>query len=378
MSSVISLFNNKGGVGKTTTTFNLGWMLSKLNKKVLLIDADPQCNLTGLILNKQDDDYCDTNLEKFYSSEEYSNIFASLAPIFELKYETKEKNKNINLKMVSENVNLYLMAGNIHFSEVDIQIATALTSSKTLPVLKKFIYAFDDLVRKLANDNEIDIVLIDMSPSVSSTNNCILMSSDYFIIPTSPDFYCFQAIESLTNLLPKWSEVMKPFRESHESKLNINPKFLGFISQNYRVYDSSKDDDKTSDNSKMASAYKYWADQIKKMADNKLVPALKKHDMIIDDKYFSKSVNFDKPYHLAGIQNFNTLIPISQKTCKPIFDLTKADGGWTGAIWEKEQNGKKVGVKHNILKSKTDYENMANSILEMIKLDTKKNANISD
>lgn len=46
MSKSICLFNHKGGVSKTTTTFNLGWSLAALEKKVLIVDLDSQCNLT--------------------------------------------------------------------------------------------------------------------------------------------------------------------------------------------------------------------------------------------------------------------------------------------------------------------------------------------
>jgi cellulose biosynthesis protein BcsQ len=46
----IALFNHKGGVSKTTTTFNLGWMLATKGKKVIIVDADPQCNLTAMVL----------------------------------------------------------------------------------------------------------------------------------------------------------------------------------------------------------------------------------------------------------------------------------------------------------------------------------------
>ena len=46
----IVLFNHKGGVSKTTTTFNLGWKFAEKGRKVLLVDGDPQCNLTSLFL----------------------------------------------------------------------------------------------------------------------------------------------------------------------------------------------------------------------------------------------------------------------------------------------------------------------------------------
>jgi cellulose biosynthesis protein BcsQ len=54
LATVISLFNHKGGVSKTTTAFNLGWMLGRLGKNVLMVDCDPQCNLTGMVLGLED------------------------------------------------------------------------------------------------------------------------------------------------------------------------------------------------------------------------------------------------------------------------------------------------------------------------------------
>lgn len=52
---LISLFNHKGGVSKTTTAFNLGWVLAEQGHKTLIVDADPQCNLTALVLDYNSD-----------------------------------------------------------------------------------------------------------------------------------------------------------------------------------------------------------------------------------------------------------------------------------------------------------------------------------
>ena len=79
MATRIALFNHKGGVSKTTTAFHLGWMLVSKGHRVLLVDADPQCNLSGLILGFKGE----TEFDEFYETDTTRNIRAGLAPAFE-------------------------------------------------------------------------------------------------------------------------------------------------------------------------------------------------------------------------------------------------------------------------------------------------------
>ncbi|WP_211344112.1 ParA family protein [Robertmurraya siralis] len=72
----ISVFNHKGGVSKTTTTYNIGWKLATKGFKVLLVDGDPQCNLTGLILKDNFEDYYTTGSSKLF------NIKDAVRPAF--------------------------------------------------------------------------------------------------------------------------------------------------------------------------------------------------------------------------------------------------------------------------------------------------------
>nr|EKU7552630.1 AAA family ATPase [Klebsiella aerogenes] len=369
MASIISLFNHKGGVSKTTTVFHLGWKIASLGKRVLIVDADPQCNLTGLTLGLDDYD----SLVKFYDSKQNTDIFNSLAPEFSLEGVMHSPLTATSITP-TKNDNLFILAGNIRFSELDTQIATAMTSSNTLPVLRKFVGAFNNLIRKMAAEHDIDIVLVDMSPSVSSTNQCILMSSDYFLVPVSPDFYCYQAIDSLSNVLPKWAEEIRPFKKGGNSPLpSSNPKMLGFITQNYRIYtttNQSKNED--SDQPKqMSRAYSDWLDRIKEVSNRRLVPALEASSMMIKKEHFTESVTHDSPYHLGGVQNFSGLIPVSQKLSKPIFELSKEDGNWTGARWMWEKDGKENGIKVNIEEADRVYLGLAHSVLNMIELDKK-------
>ena len=369
MTSIVSLFNHKGGVSKTTTVFHLGWKIASTGKRVLIVDADPQCNLTGLTLGLDDYDA----LVRFYDSKQNTDIFNSLAPEFSLDG-TNHSPLSATSITPTKNEHLFILAGNIRFSELDTQIATAMTSSGTLPVLRKFIGAFNKLIRRIASEHNIDVVLVDMSPSVSSTNQCILMSSDYFIVPISPDFYCYQAIDSLSNVLPKWAEEISPFKKGGDSPLPVkNPKMLGFITQNYRIYTTNSDKSEIDQPKQMSKAYSDWLDRIKEVASRKLIPSLKDVSMVIDDDIFMKSVSHDAPYHLSGVQNFSGLVPVSQRLSKPIFELTKEDGNWTGARWMWEKNGKENGIKVNIEEADRVYHELASSVISMIELD-KKNA----
>lgn len=358
MAMVISLFNHKGGVSKTTTTFHLGWMLTKLGQKVLIVDADPQCNLTGLVLGINDYDA----LFDFYATRGNYDIYNSLAEAFGFPTDLKDASMDgiKNPTQIRSNPNMSIIAGHIDFAKFDLQIATALTSSQSIPRLKPLLGSINNLIRKTANIGNFDVVLVDMSPNISATNMCIFMASDYFIIPTSPDFFCYQSIESLSNVLPRWSSDLATFKDGATLPKN-NPKMLGTILQNYRVYDNSKS---TDNQRKMTKGFTDWSNKIKEITNGKLAPALKdkRIDMIISEETFKKYVNYDSPYNLANIQDFNSLIPISQRVSKPMFELTQEDVAQQGSVWEN--------TKSNIERSHTAYEQLAKAIAQMIGLET--------
>ena len=75
----IAFFSHKGGVSKTTTTYNLGWALANAGKRVLMIDGDPQCNLTGMTLSLGGQE----DFEKLYESDNRANLYDALRPAFE-------------------------------------------------------------------------------------------------------------------------------------------------------------------------------------------------------------------------------------------------------------------------------------------------------
>lgn len=312
---IIALFNHKGGVSKTTTTFNLGWALADRGKKVLIVDGDPQCNLTGTVLGFDGIN----DFASFYASNPGSNISDSLAPIFLGSGRPLSPADIIH----TPNPNLFLLAGNIDLATNETQISVALTTSTAIPALQNIPGSICDLLRLTARKHEIDVIIVDMSPSVGALNQCFLMGSDFFIVPTSPDYYCKQAISSLAKVLPSWNNSVAAFRNPHLQYFfpKNPPKFLGIISQRYRPRSGSP-----------AVSFQNWIDIIKVTVHQELIPALRPLNMALTEAEFLAAGAADTPYNLINISDFNSLIAQSQKYNKPVFALTDAEIEQAGKI----------------------------------------------
>ncbi|TKC96419.1 ParA family protein [Polyangium fumosum] len=307
MSKVLALFNHKGGVSKTTTAFNLGWAISQRNKKVLLVDADSQCNLTGLVLGFQEDDA----FEQFYQASPYSNISGLIAPLFNSQPAPIQHAQ----LAATRYPNLSLLAGHIDLSEIETQLAVALTTAASLRALKNLPGAVSAIIRDVAQQNQIDLVLLDMSPAVGALNECLLMGSDFFIIPTMPDYFCKQAIHSLAKVIPRWNTEVQQFRDPSLSYPipTQPPRFMGIISQKYRPRGGAP-----------GAGFQRWINRIKESVDSALVPALTPLQMAIAPAQFQAAGPGDTPYNLINISDFNTLVTQSQKHSVPVPDLSDA------------------------------------------------------
>jgi len=149
------------------------------------------------------------------------------------------------------------------------------------------------------------------------------MSSDYFVVPTAPDFFCAQAIRSLANVVPKWNKQVNPFRDSSiDYRFASNPpKFLGFISQRYRPRGGAP-----------AKSFQKWIDTIEDTVNNVLIPELKPLGMSVNFDKFVNCISSDEPYNLANIADFNSLIAQSQKYSVPVFALSDVQIEQTGNV----------------------------------------------
>ncbi len=284
-------------------------------KRVLIVDGDPQCNLTGTVLGFDGV----SDFGEFYKQYPEANISSCLEPIF------KATGTSLKPAMVTEtsNKNLFLLAGNIDLAENETQISVALSTSAAIPALQNIPGSLCALLRMTAEEYKLDAVIIDMSPSVGALNQCLLMGSDYFIVPTSPDYYCNQAISSLSRVLPRWNAGVDHFRNSsllYPFPANP-PRFCGIISQRYRPRMGNP-----------AQSFQQWIDVIKDTVIKEFVPALSLNKMAVSVAEFNAGAPADIPFNLINIADFNSLIAQSQKYSTPVFALDDAQIEQTGVI----------------------------------------------
>ncbi|GIO70407.1 AAA family ATPase [Paenibacillus polymyxa] len=319
MATKIALFNHKGGVSKTTTTFNIGWMLAEKGYKVILVDADPQCNLSGMILGYNES----LKLEDFYNNGDINNIRDGLKPAFESMPRLLEA---VECTEVEGRPNLLLLPGHIKFAEYEVTLGISQELSGSIQALKNLPGSISYLLDRTAEKYSADYILIDMSPSLSSINQNLMMISDYFIVPTSPDFYSVMAIDSLTTIFKRWNawsnkarniEILK---EADYPFPNIQPKFLGTIIQKYRLRDS-----------KASQGFQYWIDKINFTVENKLIMQLDEVDMMLSKEAYTSN-GLKEDYCLGTIPDFNTLIAKSQQHKTPVFALSNEQLGYGGTV----------------------------------------------
>ncbi len=129
MTKINNLFNHKGGVSKTTTVFNLSWMLASMGKRVIIADFDPQCNLTGMVLGYQGVD----DLENAYKADPPNNLKDALAPAFESK---PKQIVGADCVAVAGNERLFLLPGHIGLAEYETTLGIAQELSGSLLALR--------------------------------------------------------------------------------------------------------------------------------------------------------------------------------------------------------------------------------------------------
>lgn len=312
----IAVFNHKGGVSKTTTSFNLGWSLARNGKRVVLVDADSQCNLTLYALGY-------TEYQNFYETSNEQNINDALAPAYKSQPKLIEP---VNCIHIPRNNNVLLLPGHLNFSENEVQLGISMQLSNAFGAMKNLPGAFNYLITETAQKFNAEYVIVDMNPSLSAINQDILISCNYFIVPTSPDFFSVMAIRSLSRIVPTWEKWAKNARGLlTDSTYPIpfeTPKFLGYTINDFNLSAG-----------RPQRSFREIMDRISKEIKETFVPSLDQEGMILDKDIYieaykemaslsdNTNIEYNDPYCLAEVSNFNKLIAISNKQSVPVFEL---------------------------------------------------------
>jgi chromosome partitioning protein len=229
VAKVISVFNNKGGVGKSTICWNLGHALGEAGKKVLLIDSDPQCNLSIAVLGE----------ETFVSELPTENLpYGKTIRAYLQRFLQNSDGAEVYLHQGEHtSANVHLLAGDFWLNVYadSLNVGADLLSGNGLArytVLRKIVDAAESKA-----GIKFDYVLVDLPPSFGALVRAAFYSSDYFIVPCTSDSFSVYCVGLIGQMVPAflldWNVGKSRFSAANPN-VDIfdgfgQPKFAGWV-----------------------------------------------------------------------------------------------------------------------------------------------------
>lgn len=292
----VVVFNHKGGVGKTTMTLNLAAALARMKRRVLLVDADPQCNLTTyLIASDVVDDLLDHS-----DDEDGQTLWSAVRPVHDALGDV-----NVIQPFESGLKGLYILPGDIRLSEFENDLADFWTECFQRK-LRGFrgTNALSSLISAVPGANHFDYVFYDVGPSVGPLSRVVMLDCDYFIVPVACDLFSLRALKTLGYTLVDWVQQwtgISSLAPADAAILPGRPVFLGFVPQGFRVYRG------------IAHKQAQYLSRIEKEIYAQIVKPLRDIDPALAEGTMSE-------LRLGQVQHFGALAPTSQEEGVPMFE----------------------------------------------------------
>lgn len=325
---VLTFFNNKGGVGKTSLIYHLAWTFADQGKSVLIADLDPQANLTAAFLDEE-------KIEDLWNEPKPgSTIFQAVKPLTDVGDIAEPLLQRIS-------PNLHLIPGDVDLSGFEDILSTEWPRSmgdSTLSRPMRILSSFWQVMQLGAAQINADIILVDIGPNLGAINRSVLIATDYVVIPLGADLFSLQGLKNLGPTLRSWKNLWRKrienWRGSTDFKGYPNLRFpdggmypIGYLCQQYSVRLD-----------RPVKAYDRWV---------KRIPAVYR-EAVLNENPPSQVPAAGDPHCLATIKHYRSLIPMAQEHRKPIFKLTAADGaigGHAGAVQDARRDFQELACK---------------------------------
>lgn len=312
----VAFFNNKGGVGKTTLLCNVAASLASVNnKRVLVIDADPQCNASAYLLPE-------AQLERILLDGSHRSIDAFFDPI---RRGTGYAVDNPTI-ITSERFKVDLIVGDPKLSIREDLLATDWAGTRNgEPRGFQTTYAFRELIGRFTG---YDYILVDMGPSLGALNRSVLLAVHHFLMPLSVDIFSLMAVSNILNSFKSWKSsqngAIQRYVEEEGTPFEIRGvpvswslNFAGYVTQQYTAKKKEG----------VRQAVEAFEEIIKRQ----------NHELASLCEFF----NLDKnKANLGEVPTLSSVVPLSQQAHAPIFSLGARDGIVGSQYTRVEEAGK--------------------------------------
>jgi cellulose biosynthesis protein BcsQ len=297
----IALFNNKGGVGKTTLVYHLAHMLSRLGYPTLAVDLDPQANLTSAFF---EDFEVEALLEE--GQRQGLTILSCVNPILEGTGDIQEA---LPIDVAER---LWTIVGDLGLSRFEDRLSEnwpkcLMNDESALRVTS----AFYRVTARAAGFTGATVVLFDVGPNLGAINRAALLAADFLVVPLAADLFSLQGLKNLGPTVRTWRDHWTLVRQLVMGKTAVDLPLGKMAPAGYVVLQHAVRLDRP------VKAYGKWLDRI---------PAVYREAVLGQNSTEPTASNVVDEHCLATLRNFRSLMPMAQDARKPMFDLKPADG----------------------------------------------------
>jgi len=321
--TTLAFVDNKGGVGRTTLVFHLAHMLVDLGFRILMLDLDPQSNLSAMCLDEDE-------LERLWPAEgeHEGTILGCVRPILRGVGDITEPN------VVDLRDGLGLVPGDLGISSFEDEFSDAWPRALDGDeAAYRTLSAFHRVGLSAARAHGAALTLIDVGPNLGAINRAALLAAAHVVTPLAPDLFSMQGLRNLGPTLASWRKSWKERLERCPSEGlelpagRMSP--LGYVVMQAGMRLS-----------RPIKAYQKWVARI---------PGEYHRSLVGDD--VEPSDTESDPHCLGVMRHYQSLMPLAHEARKPMFHLKPADGAIGSHIQAVER-------------CREDFERLAQELIE--------------